>query len=151
MNVLAPISSIMSTKLITVNPDDSLEKVRTIFEENNIHHIPVVNYKEIVGMISKSDFLHFMHGFTQSETDQYLENVRLDSWKAQEIMTKGLAKVDSKEMIRNVLEVFKINRFHALPIVDNDDLVGIVTTFDIIKMVLESPVTLEDYTSAKTE
>ena len=148
MNILAPISSIMTKNLITVNEDDSLEKVKAIFDENNIHHIPVVSFKEIVGIISKSDFLHFLHGFSQSEADEYLERVRLDSWKASEIMTKGLAKVDCKEMIRNVLEVIKINSFHALPIVDNDELVGIVTTFDIIKMVLDTPVTLEDYSSA---
>jgi acetoin utilization protein AcuB len=149
MNLLAPISTIMTKNVIAVSPDESLARVREIFEKNKIHHVPVVRYKTIVGMISKTDFVHFLHGFKGNEMDKFIDETRLRSWKAEEIMTKGLAKVDSTEAIRNVLEVFMVNRFHAIPIVDNDELVGIVTTFDIIKAVAKEPVTLEDYKKAK--
>lgn len=150
MNILAPISTIMTTKVIAVNPDDTLAHVRDVFENNNIHHLPVVRFKQIVGMISKIDFVHFLHGFKGNEMDKFIDETRLRSWKAEEIMTKGLAKVDSKEPIRNVLEVFLVNRFHAIPIVDESELVGIVTTFDLIKMIANEPVTLEDYKKIKS-
>ncbi|MCB0644425.1 MAG: CBS domain-containing protein, partial [Phaeodactylibacter sp.] len=55
MNLNAPVSTIMTTNLITVNPEDPIQKVNEIFEKNNIHHIPVVRYKDIVGIISKTD------------------------------------------------------------------------------------------------
>jgi acetoin utilization protein AcuB len=149
MNVLAPISTIMTTKLIAVNPDDSLAEVRDIFEKHNIHHLPVVRYKKIIGMVSKTDFVHFLHGFKGNEMDRFIDETRLRSWKVEEIMTKGLAKVDSKEPIRTALEVFKVNRFHALPVVDDDELVGIITTFDIIKILSDEPVPLENYQKNK--
>ena len=57
MNVLAPVKSLMTTNLITVNPDDKLIKIKEIFEKNKIHHIPVVSYKQIVGLVSKTDFV----------------------------------------------------------------------------------------------
>ncbi|MEL7249529.1 MAG: CBS domain-containing protein [Bacteroidota bacterium] len=145
MNIVAPVSSIMSTRLITVNPDDNLEKVKACFDENNIHHLPVVRYKQIVGIISSTDFNHFLRGFTRNEHDSLLESVRLRAWKAEDIMTEGLAKVETTDPIRTILEVFKTNRIHALPVEQNNELVGIVTTYDIIGALAEEPIQLEDY------
>jgi acetoin utilization protein AcuB len=133
MNVLAPISTIMTTKLETVNPKDKLTAVKEIFDKHNIHHIPVVRYKEIVGIVSKSDFNFFMRGFTQNEEDRFVNEARLKAYTADEIMTTGLAKVEPTDRINVALEVFKINRFHAIPVVEDGELVGIVTTHDIIR------------------
>jgi len=150
MNILAPISSIMTKKVIAVVPDDTLADVKKLFDDKKIHHLPVVRYKEIVGIISKSDFLHFMHGFKGNDMDKFIDETRLLSWKAEEIMTKGLAKVDSSEPIRTALDVFLVNRFHAIPVVDGEELVGIITTLDIIDALAKEPVKLEDYKEAKT-
>lgn len=145
MNLVAPISTLMTTNLITVTPDDSLETVKKCLEDNNIHHIPVVHYTSIVGIISSTDFKNFMRGFSRNEEDSLLENVRLRAWRAEDIMTKKLAKVDSKDTIATVLEVFKTNRIHALPVVDEGELVGIVTTYDVISALAAEPIRLEDY------
>jgi acetoin utilization protein AcuB len=147
MNIIAPVSSIMSTHLITVNPEDNLEKVKACFEEHNIHHLPVVRYKEIVGIISSTDFHSFMRGFVKNDQDAILEAVRLRTWKAADIMTGKLAKVEANDQIRTALEVFKTNRIHALPVLTNGELVGIVTTYDIIRALAEEPIRLGDYGS----
>lgn len=47
-------------------------------------------------------------------------------------MTKGIATMSSNERINIALEIFKENIFHAIPIVDEGKLVGIITTHDII-------------------
>ncbi|MDX1665797.1 MAG: CBS domain-containing protein [Saprospiraceae bacterium] len=88
MNVLAPVEKIMTTKLFTVNPKDKLTAVKEIFAENNIHHVPVVRYKEIIGIISKSDFLHFLRGFNRNEEDRFVNDARLRVYNAEDIMTK---------------------------------------------------------------
>ena len=59
--------------------------------------------------------------------------MRLNNYSAKDIMTKKLAKLDPDDKIIIALEVFKENLFHAIPVVDNEKIVGIVTTFDIIK------------------
>jgi acetoin utilization protein AcuB len=146
MNIVAPISSIMSSELITVKPDDNLERVKELLSDHNIHHLPVVQGPDIVGIVSSTDFRHFMRGFARNQTDQLTEQVRLKAWKVQDIMTKGLAKVEAEDPIRTALEIFKTNRIHALPVVrNNKELVGIVTTYDIIKKLAEEPIRLEDY------
>ncbi len=141
MNVLAPIKTIMSSDLITVNPADKLTLVKEIFDEHNIHHIPVVRFKELVGIISKTDFLHFLRGFSPNDEDRFVNYARLRAYTAEEIMTKGLAKLDPDDRINVALEIFLVNRFHAIPVVKNDELVGILTTYDIIKTLAKENVT----------
>lgn len=142
MNILNPVSTIMTHKLITVNPEDKLEAVSNLFEQHKIHHIPVVRYKEIVGLISKTDLLYFLRGLSNNSYEEVLNNVRLKNYSAEDIMTKGLAKIASTDRIAVALEVFKENLFHAIPVVDNGELVGIVTTYDIIKSLSEKPTTV---------
>ena len=67
------------------------------------------------------------------------------AWKAEDIMTSKLAKVESTDPIRTALEVFKTNRIHALPVEENHELVGIITTYDIICALAEEPIHLDDY------
>ena len=133
MDVLAPLSTIMSKDLITVVSSDKLEKIKTIFDTNKIHHLPVVNGKEIVGIISKIDMLNFLNKIANKEEKTDLRNeAKLQNYKAEDIMTTGLAKLESTDRIAVALEVFKENLFHAIPIVDNNELKGIVTTYDIV-------------------
>lgn len=134
MNILDPVSTIMTTDLITVSPEDSLKEVQSQFASRKIHHLPVVDDGQVVGIISKSDFLYFMRGYTNNETDAFINDSRLSAYQAKDIMTKGLAKVEPNDRINVALEVFKVNLFHAIPVVDNGNtLVGIVTTYDIIR------------------
>jgi len=144
MNILAPVKSIMSSKLITVNPEDKLSRIQELFDQNNIHHLPVVRFKEIIGLVSKTDFLHFIRGFNQNEEDRFVNEARMRAYTAQDIMTTGLAKLNPNDRINVALELFMVNRFHAIPIVaEGNELVGILTTFDIIKAAAQEEVTAD--------
>lgn len=145
MNILAPVKSIMTTELITVNPEDKLLAVKEIFEKHKIHHLPVVRYRTMVGLISKTDFLHFLRGFQHTPEDALVNEARLRAYTAESIMTKGLAKVLPDDRINVALMVFLENRFHALPVVNEEnELVGIITTFDIIKQLESDKITPQD-------
>jgi acetoin utilization protein AcuB len=149
MNVLAPIKTIMTTDLITVNPGDKLTAVKEIFDEHNIHHIPVVRFREMVGIISKTDFKYFLRGFSRNEEDRFVNYARLRAYTAEDIMTTGLAKLGSEDRINVALELFMVNRFHAIPVVNENELVGILTTFDIIKALNNEEVTPDQILSGK--
>lgn len=131
-----PVSEIMSTKLMTVIPTDPLTKVKEIFETYNIHHVPVVRYKELVGMVSKTDFYKLIHGFRLRVTGQE-ENETADilgTHTVEQLMTKGVVRLNQNDKMGVAAELFLTNYFHAVPIVnDENELVGIVTTYDIIK------------------
>ena len=136
MNTFSPVSTIMTKNLVTVSEEDSLLHVKKVFDENNFHHLPVVSFKKIVGIISKTDFNHFMGGMSKADGDQFVNDSKLENTHAKDIMTKGLGKLEPSDRINVALEIFSKNWFHALPVVDNDELVGIVTTQDVIRTIL---------------
>lgn len=133
MNTQNPVSEIMSKDLITVNPNDNLTKVKEIFDSKGIHHIPVVEFKSLVGIISKSDFQFFQSGTTNGEVrEKLIENVRYRNHEVKEIMTTGIASLKSTDRISFAIALFKENLFHCIPIIDNKELVGIVTPLDVM-------------------
>jgi len=134
MNTYAPISTIMVRDLVTINPDENLLAVKKIFDTHSFHHLPVVRFRKIVGIVSKTDFSHFTGGINHAGEQ---ENTRLlERTKVEDIMTKGLGKLEPDDRINVALEIFSKNWFHALPVVENDELVGIVTTQDVIRAIL---------------
>lgn len=137
MNVLAPVSTIMTTKIVTLSPDDSLANVKDVFEKNTIHHIPIVQGGNLVGLVSKHDFEKFHKGMSMHYEDRFVNQTTLHMHKVKEIMVAHLAKLEPTDRINVALDVFLLNRFHALPVVENGALVGIVTTHDIIKKIVE--------------
>ena len=122
----------MTTELKVVLKEDNLAEVAAIFENNKIHHIPVVDGRKLIGLISKSDFLLFSHAHKADHDDEKIEAIRLEKYGVEEIMTTGIAKLSPNDNIRVAIEIFRENIFHSIPIVDNGNLVGIVTTYDII-------------------
>jgi len=132
MNLLSPISTIMSRDVITLKPSASVAEAGAIFDEKKVHHIPIAFDDELVGIVSMSDYLFFRRGFLDDRDDQKIEDIRMNNYEVSHIMTKGVATMESTDKINVALEIFKENILHAIPIVDDDKLVGIVTTHDII-------------------
>ena len=122
----------MTTELITVSPEDTIESIKDIFDEKGIHHLPVTVGGKLKGMVSKSDFLLFSKSFDADVYDEFLEGIRRKNYKVKDLMTTKLAKLEPNDRVNVALEVFRVNKFHALPVVEGEDLKGIVTTFDII-------------------
>lgn len=131
-----PVSEIMSTKMVTVIPSEGLERVKEIFETYNIHHIPVVRFTDLVGMVSKTDFYKAIHGLRLHDVNQVESenNVLLSKFTVEDLMTKHVAKINPEDKIGVAAEIFLENYFHAIPVVNADgELKGIVTNYDIIK------------------
>ena len=147
MNILTPVSDLKTSDLVTVHPKDTLASVKEHFDTQNIHHIPVVEFKKIVGIISKTDLLYFLKG-TETIDANFENEAKLSHYKAGDLMTTALATLEPEEPIRTALEVFKANLFHALPIVKNEELVGILTTYDLIVFFAEEAIKLSDYGDA---
>ncbi len=147
MNLFNPISSIMTKNPICIGANETLAVAEKMFREHKIHHLPVLAEGKLVGMVSKSDFLFFRHGFAKNEK-KLEDEVRLNNYTARDIMTTKLGKMEPTEKINVALEVFRENLFHAIPIVEGDTIVGIVTTFDIIDHLAKDASATASYTSS---
>ena len=132
LNLLDQVSTIMSKDLITVHPKDTLQDVKGIFEKHRIHHLPVVEFKKLVGIISKTDLLHYQRNYSEVPYKDVFEDSRLKAYSVGEVMTKGMATLSPDDRIDVAIEVFRENILHAIPIVNGGELVGLLTTHDII-------------------
>ena len=137
MKRLEPVSKIMTTELITLSLRDDLYKAEKLFRENHIRHIPVIKKNHIVGMLSLNDLkrISFLDSYDSNEIK--IDNAIYNMLSIEQIMVKNPIKVTSNITIKSVVEILSKNEFHALPVVDDDVLVGIVTTTDILNYLLE--------------
>lgn len=139
------VGQIMSTPVITVTPSDTMDKIQGIFRSNNIHHIPVVDNDKVVGIISNTDYLRLLHGFTlfKTEKSESYNNAILRSLLAGEVMTRQVATLSPEDSLIMAVGFFRENLFHALPVVNKGKLVGIVTTFDLLTHAYSTPYVAE--------
>lgn len=131
MNANISIESIISRNLKTLHPKDKLIRAKEIFEEYDIHHIPVHVMGDVRGIVSLGDIL-FLEGFTNNTFDEFLKNKKLQLTTVDEIMTARPYCANIDDLVSEVLEVMTEKRVNALPVKENDELVGIITTFDIL-------------------
>jgi CBS domain-containing membrane protein len=132
-----PISKIMTTKVITLNHSDDLETAERLFKKNKIRHIPVVNGDAIIGMLSYTDLLRISFADAIDEDEQEVDTVVYNMFSIEQVMAKSLISVGPNTTIKEVAEILAKNEFHALPVIDDKKLVGIVTTTDLINYLLE--------------
>jgi len=118
-----PISSIMTTKVVTVRPEDTLEAVKDILFFKKVHHIPVVEGRKLVGIITSYDLV---------KLGKRQEDYR--AIQVKDVMTSHVATLEPHDKIGAAAQVFLENLFHGLPIVNEDhDLVGIITSLDVLR------------------
>ncbi len=116
------VKSIMTTDLITAKPTTKLDKIREIFMNHKIHHIPIMESGRIVGLVTTYDLWK-----------NKIAPVDYASTPVADVMTTQIAKIRPTDKVGTAAELFLDNRFHALPVVnENDNLLGIVTSFDIL-------------------
>ncbi|MCB0637024.1 MAG: CBS domain-containing protein, partial [Lewinella sp.] len=122
MLVSTPISAVMTREVWTLRPHDTMQLAQEIFRARGIHHLPVVDQeKRVVGMISKSDYLMLLHGFTLFNTKDSLEfnEKTLSTMLVEEVMAAPVAVIKPGDTLETAAAMFRENRFHALPVVEN--------------------------------
>lgn len=131
-----PISHIMTKTVVTANESDDLKTVVEQLKKHAIRHIPIVRGKEVVGIISRTDINRLTFG-ALFEGQEGADEAILDMLTIPQVMTSKPKTVSSDTIIRDLAEIFVKEDFHALPVVDNGLLKGIVTTTDVVKYFLE--------------
>ena len=127
------VSTIMTTELIQLNVSDDLYKAEKLFKKHKIRHLPVVNNKKIVGILSYTDLMRISYADVIDEDDDTVESIVYDMFTVPQVMMNKPVVVSPNTTVKEVAEILSIREFHALPVVENDVLVGIVTTTDLIK------------------
>lgn len=126
------ITTVMTKNVVSVSPDQSVLDVKHIYENKKFHHhIPVVEKGKLVGMISLIDFMYNIAGAGMSDDNRVYKELSV-----RDIMSQKPFYLTTSSTIEEVAKVLTEGYYHAIPILDNGELVGIVSTADIIKFFL---------------
>ncbi len=131
----APISKIMTGQVITVEVETPLPDVYRIVEENAINHLPVLRGGKLAGIISRTDLERV--SFVNDPNSENVVEAMWDFLRTENLMTRSIVTVDLGQTVKDAAEILKEGKIHALPVIDDGKVVGIVTTTDLVRYLLE--------------
>ncbi|UKM63873.1 CBS domain-containing protein [Flavobacteriaceae bacterium GSB9] len=130
------IKSIMTQDVVTVSPDQKLLDVKHIYEKRKWHHhIPVLENEKLVGMVSLIDFMYNIVGAGIDDGHEVYRKLTV-----KDIMTTKPFYLTTSSSVEDAAKVLSTEYYHAIPILENTKLVGIVSTADIINYYLKKTV-----------
>lgn len=132
------VGRIMRTNPITLPPDTSIVKARDIIAEEKIAHLLIVDDKDqLVGIVSDRDLKQSWASpattLSAHELNYILKQLTLGV-----IMRTKIITVTPGTTIERAANIMQENRISALPVVDKERLVGIITTTDVLGVLLEA-------------
>jgi CBS domain-containing protein len=132
MDLSLPISSIMSTSVECVRPDQKLIDLKHIYEKQSFHsHIPVTENGKLVGMISLIDFMRAVSYATLDDNEAVYHEK-----KVSDIMSIHPVSVPDNSTIKEIAELLSKGDFHSVVLTHNDTISGIVTTTDLVRLLI---------------
>ena len=131
------LEDVAKTYVITVHPEESIDKAIAIMEEHEIHHLPVAAHGKIEGMLSDRDILTSVGGLESAR--RRLPGGRIAGpEKVADIMSKSVHTLAPGDTVRLATRLMIHEQIHAVPLVRGGILVGIVTEVDLLDGILRS-------------
>ncbi|NQY64262.1 MAG: CBS domain-containing protein [Alteromonadaceae bacterium] len=128
------ISNFMSSNLISLELDDDLNKVKAIFDSKKIHHILVLDNKELVGVVTDRDLYKHLSPAIGTNKETFSDSMLLHK-KVHQIMSRNLITAPADISVNKAVLLIHDNHISCLPIVDkNSHPIGIITWRDILKL-----------------
>ena len=129
------VSKWMTKSLMTIKPKDTIRHARERLAKYRINQLPVVVDEKLVGIVTDRDI-----------RDAYPSSLRLfygkdidefgDSHTVEEVMTYNVISITPQTALREAAQLLRRQRFGALPVVEHDKLLGIITRSDVLDALL---------------
>jgi CBS domain-containing protein len=137
MKQKVPVSTIMTKNVVKLNLSDDLTKAEMLFKKHHIRHIPVVYSSKIVGMLSYTDLLRISFADAIDDDEDVVDTTVYNMFTVEQVMAKKIVSISPETTIKEAAEILATKEFHALPVCEGELLVGIVTTTDLIKYLID--------------
>lgn len=144
---------VMTTNVITVGPDTSVQDVAKILSERGISGVPVVDAdNRVIGIVSEGDLLHRVETGTERRPDRvtprrrswWLDTIGRDEELARDyvkshgrtandVMTREVISVDDTTELADVATLLETRRIKRVPVLKDGKLVGIVSRANLVR------------------
>lgn len=131
------VRDLMTDHIIKVSPNHSFTALCRLLFQLNIHHLPVVDeHEKLIGIISSNDILQTygakVSGFRKIDEEWLNENISI-----YDLMSPDPVVISPEAPVEEAIQLFKKEHIQSLPVLDNDRLVGIITTRDVIEYLVD--------------
>lgn len=145
------IADIMTKEVITVTRQTSTRELADLFASKRIGSIPVVDDQgQLIGIVTESDLIKLNKSphlptmislfdwiiYLESEKSLERELQKLGSKTVADIYQKELITISSTASISEAADLMSKHHINALPVVDNQQMIGIVARLDVIRTLL---------------
>jgi CBS domain-containing membrane protein len=130
------VREIMMGSPVTLKPEDTLDLANDVISLGRIRHIPVVEDKRLVGLLSERDLMGAaatkIFGLKQKSKSALLKSVLIKN-----VMKKKVLTVAPNTKIKDAAHLMADKKIGCVPVVSDGTLVGLVTTTNILRYVEE--------------
>lgn len=125
------VKSKMTTNPFTVSIDSSITQAHDIMSKNNIKKLPVLKDGKLVGVVSMQDVAHASPSNATSLSMNELAYL-IAKLKVKDIMTPNPITIQQTALIEEAAILMRSNKVSFLPVMDKDQLVGVITESDLV-------------------
>lgn len=130
------VKEIMSKNPITIAPNAKLRSVNMLMKINQIRHVPVVKSGRLIGIVTEKDIRHAM--IPDKIPGKIVpKGWNLDHLTVKDIMSKNAITISQGARVEDAARIIYGNKIGALPVLDNDKLVGIISVMDLLGVFIE--------------
>jgi acetoin utilization protein AcuB len=131
------VRDLMTDHIIKVTPNHSFTELCRLLFQLSIHHLPVVDKQEkLIGIISSNDILQTygskVAGYRKIDEQWLNENITI-----YDLMSPDPVVVSPDASVEEAIQLFKEKHIQSLPVLEDDRLVGIITTRDVIEFLVD--------------
>lgn len=124
------VKNYMTKKPITIDYEATISEALTIMNETTIHRLPVMKYGKLVGLITDGN-IQKASPTKATSLSMYEINYLLSKTTVRDYMTKDVVTVGPDVLLEEAVSIMKNHGVACLPVLDNDELVGIITETDL--------------------
>ncbi|MDD1622423.1 MAG: CBS domain-containing protein [Methylococcaceae bacterium] len=131
------VAELMTSKVFTVEPSDLIDRVFFLIHYEKIRHLPVVEKGKLIGIVSDRDLYKALGPKSNSnvlEANKDNTQLHVVSQKVVHIMHRHVYTVSPDTSASEAAAMLVEHRIGALPVVEKDKLVGIVSATDILRV-----------------
>jgi acetoin utilization protein AcuB len=127
------VNDLMSDTLEVVSPDVHLHDVLITMNRAGYRHLPVVANDKLVGIITDRDVRLAVNSPVVREDADLTREAVLDDVRVDDCMTPDPQCVSSNTALHEVADLLSLNKYGAMPVVDEGKLVGMISYIDFLK------------------
>jgi CBS domain-containing protein len=135
VNCQKKIRDIMNKRILTVSPDDRVIHARRIMIDENIARLPVVDDGNLVGMISDNEIAFSLADIKKS-FPLGRQKHQLDELLVKDVMKIPVISIEPNLTCKQVANLMTQKNVGALPVLENDKLIGIISRTDLLRTIL---------------